>query len=199
MYYSATTKYDIVNSIAHDYKLHREIKGICKTSDIEDLLQELYIILLDKVEEFICGLNERNQIKYFIIKIIQNQYLSNDSPYTRKFKKRPNHIEFDSILNDEISSNIEVQRSYNEFITTQREEEQQDFKAKKIEEKILFIQQELSKMDWYDKLLFNDYYMDEDATYAKLSKKTHIPITSIFNSVKSTKNKIKKAYKKKNE
>lgn len=79
---------DIINEIYHSNLLNELFKNMgIKQNDFEDLMQEIFIILLEYDEEKINKMYELKQLKWFIIKLIKNQYFSANSPYYKKYKK----------------------------------------------------------------------------------------------------------------
>lgn len=56
-------------------------------ADLEDLCQMVYIILLEYDEQRILDLWENGQMKYFITRIVVNQYRSVNSPFHYIFRK----------------------------------------------------------------------------------------------------------------
>jgi hypothetical protein len=81
------TKKEIVESLYKSRELYNICRKICTAKDTDDLLQEVVLILLSKDEEKICELYFNKQLKFFIIKIIQNQVNSISSPFYTKFRK----------------------------------------------------------------------------------------------------------------
>lgn len=82
-------KTEIVEAIAKDRmveKLVENITHISLNADLEDLCQMVYLILLEYDEKRIQDLWENNQIKYFITRIIINQYRSVNSPFHYIFR-----------------------------------------------------------------------------------------------------------------
>ena len=68
------------------------IRDICTNmrvlqNDIDDLIQEVYVILLEYNRDKIIELYKKKQLKFFIIGILQRQYHSNTSPFYKKYKK----------------------------------------------------------------------------------------------------------------
>lgn len=55
--------------------------------DIEDFQQEIYLILLEYDTEKIKELYNKKQLKFFMVRIIQNQYHSKNSPFYMKYKR----------------------------------------------------------------------------------------------------------------
>ena len=55
--------------------------------DLKDLIQDIYINLLEKEDSLIETLYNTNQLKYFIIRMVVNNIHSKNSPYYTKYKK----------------------------------------------------------------------------------------------------------------
>lgn len=64
------------------------VSNIAKSSDdlLNDLIQEIYLDLLQKDDKKIVKLYESNQIRYFITRIVINNLHSKNSPYWCKIK-----------------------------------------------------------------------------------------------------------------
>lgn len=54
---------------------------------LEDLVQDIYISLMEKDANFISGLYKKNELDYFIMKMIKNNLYSNTSPFYKKYQK----------------------------------------------------------------------------------------------------------------
>ena len=83
------SKYKIIDEISKD-KLVEEIVyniGDRGDEDLKDLIQDIYINLLEKEDELIETLYNTNQLKYFIIRMVVNNIHSKNSPYYTKYKK----------------------------------------------------------------------------------------------------------------
>ena len=82
-------KYKIIDEIGKD-KLVEEIVyniGSKGDEDLKDLIQDIYINLLEKEDSLIETLYNTNQLKYFIIRMVVNNIHSKNSPYYTKYKK----------------------------------------------------------------------------------------------------------------
>ena len=82
-------KYDIIDEISKD-KLVEEIVyniGDRGDEDLKDLIQDIYINLLEKEDNLIETLYNTKQLKYFIIRMVVNNIHSKNSPYYTKYKK----------------------------------------------------------------------------------------------------------------
>lgn len=54
---------------------------------IDDLTQEVYLIMLEYDQEKLKEIYERGDIKYWLTRVITNQYCSNTSPFYKKYRK----------------------------------------------------------------------------------------------------------------
>ena len=51
----------------------------------EDLIQEIYLLLLQKDDDLIINLYNKGELGYYLLKISRNQLLSKNSPYYQKY------------------------------------------------------------------------------------------------------------------
>lgn len=82
-------KYSIIDEISKD-KLVEEIVyniGDRGDEDLKDLIQDIYINLLEKEDSLIETLYNTNQLKFYIVKMVVNNIHSKNSPYYTKYKK----------------------------------------------------------------------------------------------------------------
>ena len=82
-------KYSIIDEISKD-KLVEEIVyniGSKDDEDLKDLIQDIYINLLEKEDSLIENLYSTNQLKFYIVKMVVNNIHSKNSPYYTKYKK----------------------------------------------------------------------------------------------------------------
>ena len=82
-------KYKIIDEISKN-KIVEEIVyniGDRGDEDLKDLIQDIYINLLEKEDNLIETLYSENQLKYFIIRMVVNNIHSKNSPYYTKYKK----------------------------------------------------------------------------------------------------------------
>ena len=83
------SKYKIIDEISKD-KLVEEIVyniGDRGDEDLKDLIQDIYINLLEKEDSLIENLYSTNQLKFYIIRMVVNNIHSKNSPYYTKYKK----------------------------------------------------------------------------------------------------------------
>lgn len=82
----------MVTKILDELERENIVRDICMNmnvspNDIDDLIQEVYIILLEYSPNKIIELYEKKQLKFFIVGILRRQYYSNTSPFYKKYKK----------------------------------------------------------------------------------------------------------------
>lgn len=83
------TKYNIIDEISKD-KIVEEIVyniGDRGDEDLKDLIQDIYINLLEKEDSLIENLYSTNKLKFYIVKMVVNNIHSKNSPYYTKYKK----------------------------------------------------------------------------------------------------------------
>lgn len=82
------TKNEVISIIAKERLVEEIVSNIAKSSDelLNDLVQEIYLDLLEKDEDKIVKLYESNQIRFFITRIVINNLHSKNSPYWCKIK-----------------------------------------------------------------------------------------------------------------
>lgn len=84
------------------------IRDICTNmrvlqNDIDDLVQEVYVILLEYNRDKIIELYKKKQLKFFIIGILQRQYHSNTSPFYKKYKKYYTLVDGNNVNKSEVN------------------------------------------------------------------------------------------------
>ena len=86
------TKYDVVDIIAREHLVDRIVTKLLSSSKNpfdcpEDLIQEIYLLLLQKDDDLIVNLYNKDEIGFYLLKISRNQLLSKNSPYYTKYIK----------------------------------------------------------------------------------------------------------------
>ena len=84
------TKYEIIDIIAREHLVERVVNKLLSSSKNpfdcpEDLIQDVYLLLLQKDEDLIVNLYNKGEIGYYILKVVRNQLLSKNSPYYQKY------------------------------------------------------------------------------------------------------------------
>ena len=84
------SKLDIIEAVAKSRLVETMVENIAHqslTADLKDLAQMVYMILLEYDESKLQDLWENDQMRFFIARIIINQYRSSNSPFHAIFRK----------------------------------------------------------------------------------------------------------------
>ena len=86
------TKYEVVDIIAKEHLVDRIVNKLLSSSKNpfdcpEDLIQDIYLLLLQKDDDLIVNLYNKDEIGFYLLKIARNQLLSKNSPYYTKYIK----------------------------------------------------------------------------------------------------------------
>ena len=86
------TKYEVINIIAREHLVERIVTKLLSSSKNpfdcpEDLIQDIYLLLLQKDDDLIVNLYNKDEIGFYLLKIARNQLLSKNSPYYTKYIK----------------------------------------------------------------------------------------------------------------
>lgn len=132
-----------------------------------DLKAEVFLILCEMDESKLIGLYQRNELKYYMVRIMLNMIKSDRSSF---FKNYRNFVEL-------LENDVEVTET-------------------SPEETFDKIEVHLQNLHWYNRELFKLYALDFKKNAKELSRKTGIPYMSIVRSINKTKAEIKKNIKK---
>lgn len=83
-------KYEIADKLARERVVERLVCNIARTrlsSDLADLCQMVYLIILEYDEEKIVDLWENGEMNFFLARVILNQFHSVKSPYHALFRR----------------------------------------------------------------------------------------------------------------
>ena len=80
------TKSDVLDIIAKEHLVEKIIFKLlpCSKNPFdcpEDLIQDVYLLLIEKDEDLIVNLYNRGELGYYILKVVRNQLLSVNSKY----------------------------------------------------------------------------------------------------------------------
>lgn len=86
------TKCDVVEKLYKDGTVDRIIYKLLSSSKNpfdcpEDLIQDVYLLLLQKDDDLIVNLYNKGEIAYYLLRVARNQLLSKNSPYYTKYIK----------------------------------------------------------------------------------------------------------------
>lgn len=91
------TNTEIIEELARNKVVEEIISNINRTEtqfNIQDLVQDIYLSLLEKPTKKITEMYEKNQLKFYITRMVLNNIYSKLSPYYRKYKH------FDKLIDD---------------------------------------------------------------------------------------------------
>lgn len=86
------TKYEVVDIIAKEHLVDRIVTKLLSSSKNpfdcpEDLIQDVYLLLLQKDDNFIVNLYNKGELGFYLLKVIRNQMISQNSPYYTQYIK----------------------------------------------------------------------------------------------------------------
>lgn len=86
------TKYEVVDIISRDHLVEKIVFKLLPASKNpfdcpEDLIQDVYLLLIEKSDKLIVDLYERGELAYYLLRVARNQLLSKNSPYYTKYIK----------------------------------------------------------------------------------------------------------------
>ena len=86
------TKYEVIDIIEREHLVEKIVFKLlpCSKNPFdcpEDLIQEIYLLLLQKDDDLIVNLYNKDEIGFYLLKIARNQLLSANSPYYTKYIK----------------------------------------------------------------------------------------------------------------
>ena len=86
------TKWEIIDELSRTNTVEKIVYKLlpCSKNPFdcpEDLIQDLYLILLQKDDDLIVNLYNKDEIGFYLLKIARNQLLSKNSPYYTKYIK----------------------------------------------------------------------------------------------------------------
>lgn len=189
-YPKANNKNDIIDALARDKQMLGEIKKICKTTAIDDLMQMIYIYLLEKSEDLIVRLNKEKQLKWFVIRLVMNQFYSKSSPY---YKKHIRRLEY---LDDTLSTDSDTQQADNAALANYSVEIEREVELNEDKEaEIIFMNKAIEELHWYDKEIFLMYELG-DKSFTELQSELGISRNSLFTTCKRVREELNKKLKK---
>lgn len=98
-----TSVHDIVEELARNKLIEELVNNIAPADESykEDLVQDLYIELLNKPPDNIINLYQANKLKYFIVRMVMNNINSKTSPFYYRYKKNAKkHIQITPEMED---------------------------------------------------------------------------------------------------
>jgi DNA-directed RNA polymerase specialized sigma24 family protein len=133
----------------------------------EDILQHCFTELFSKQETFILDLYHRGKLKAFIVKMLYNTSVFNDTPFCKEW----------NLISPSIGREIHVDRF---------KDVPEDDSTDMVDEVVGVV----NDLYWYKRDILKLYA--ELGTYKEVSEATGIPVTSIHNTIKDARNEVTK-------
>ena len=134
------------------------------------VIEELYKCDQDRINEII----EKNQLTFYIARVMLNQYHSKTSRYYYKYKK---YYEYHT------TTTIESITSFENVDYTIKEKEL-------VEERLDWIEEKLKDCYWFDSQVFKVYYLEEHSLNS-MAKATKINRNTLFKAINNAKKYLK--------
>lgn len=171
------SKSEIIAEISQDKKFKDMFYNVAGTgvwSDIPDLMQEVWLILLSKDEKKIQELYYNNQLYFYTIRIVCSQYKSTSSHFHQKYRK--------------IRQNCSTIDDFHSLI------DQDAVESTSVVPEIMEV---LSELNWYQQELFKIYMFEKKPdgtpqTLTSIAEDTHISVNEVFKTINLVKAYIKK-------
>ena len=86
------TKYEIIDELSKNATVEKIVNKLVSSSKNrfdfpDDLIQDIYVLLLEKDEDLIVNLYNKGELGFYLLKVVRNQLLSKNSPYYTKYIK----------------------------------------------------------------------------------------------------------------
>ena len=159
--------------LEENYYKVRAIAHNIAPGDHLDLCHEVILQLYDIDEEKLAPLIESGGIRFWIVRMMLNNYRSTTSRYHYKYRKP-----------------AQRHRELRRFIREWSEET--DWEVR--ENRFTAIEEAIDKVPWFDAVVFSIYY-EEGHSLTTLEKETGISRHTLYSSIRRTSDEIKKQTK----
>jgi hypothetical protein len=182
------TSFEIIEQVSRSSDYKKVLNNIYSGPHQDDLWQEVMLALLGQPAEKIEGLYQRNELKWFVVKIMMNMGRSKTSPFylqIRSFGK--NSVQLIA---------AEIEKTEPTYTQTPTEVPVYEKYEKEIEYHNQWVHTYTylnKEQDFYPKKLIEMHYKDGLSVRA-IQKKTTIPYRSIAHTLKLYKEQIRDSY-----
>lgn len=81
------TAREIVEVLAREKRVEALCENVCRRRGLDDLVQLVYMYLLDSPDALLSDLYENGQINFYIVRMIKNQYFKPRTKYYNEIVK----------------------------------------------------------------------------------------------------------------
>lgn len=158
----------------------------------EELKAEVALVLCEMNTEKLMGLAERNELKYYTVRIIINQIQSKSSPFYKKFRKSP--LTCKLVITDFERLDLNADQIHEEgikpvYVHLYNEMQKALHDNQKYDDRSDRAIAEIENLPWYDREMLKLYA--EYGTYRKIEEITQIPWESAYKTIKKACKEIK--------
>jgi len=157
----------VKNKILTEYWTLKEVNDAFAKMHPEDLQYDLkaevFLVLCEMNEDKLIGMYERNELKFYIVRIMLNMIKSDRSNFYKSY------------------------RNYTEYVDNDTEAEVNFDKSDLVDK----LEKNLEGLHWYNKEILKLYAIDFKKNAKELSRKTGIPYMSIVRTINKTKKQMK--------
>jgi hypothetical protein len=156
----------VKNEILTQYWTSKEVNDAFEKMQPEelryDLKAEVFLVLCEMNEEKLIGMFERNELKFYIVRIMLNMIKSDRSTFYKNYRNYTEFTDQDFVIDDYDKTSM----------------------FEKLEEN-------MEGLHWYNKEILKLYAIDFKKNAKELSRKTGIPYMSIVRTINKTKKQMK--------
>ena len=127
-----------------------------------DLKAEVFLVLCEMNEDKLVGLFDRNELKFYIVRIMLNMIKSDRSTFYKNYRNYTEFVDQDYVSDDYDKTNMFEKLEAN-----------------------------MNGLHWYNKEILKLYAIDFKKNAKELSRKTGIPYMSIIRTINKTKKQMK--------
>ena len=156
----------VKNEILEQYWTLKEVNDAFAKMQPEelqyDLKAEVFLVLCEMNEDKLIGLFERNELKFYIVRIMLNMIKSDRSTFYKNYRNYSEFVDQDYACDDNDKTDMFEKLELN-----------------------------MDSLHWYNKEMLKLYAIDFKKNAKELSRKTGIPYMSIIRTINKTKKQMK--------
>jgi hypothetical protein len=155
----------VKNEILEQYWTSKEVNDAFDKMHPEelryDLKAEVFLVLCEMEDNKLVGMFERNELKFYIVRIMLNMIKSDRSTFYKNYRNYTEFVDQDFVSDDYDKSMFEK------------------------------LEANMEGLHWYNKEILKLYAIDFKKNAKELSRKTGIPYMSIIRTINKTKKQMK--------